>query len=166
MNDLEYNANGVKIVDNTTIERLVDESKKSPRKRAHLCLHTKKPDPIQRMIMALQPGAYVQPHSHENPDKRESFTIYQGEIAVVTFTNKGYVLESHQLGLDKIRTLELIPRMYHCLVVLKKDSVVFEVKDGPWESVETDKTFAKWAPSEGSEEAIEYLRILEERIRR
>jgi len=77
MGDVRYNKSGAKVISQGLIDRLVAESRASPRQRAQLCLHTEKSDLIQAMFLALQPDTY----------KREIFTIWQGEVAVVTFAD-------------------------------------------------------------------------------
>ncbi|HRY82482.1 MAG TPA: WbuC family cupin fold metalloprotein [Candidatus Moranbacteria bacterium] len=164
MNDLNYNENGVKIIDQEKINALLEESRISPRKRASICLHTEKSDLVQRMVMAIQTESYMQAHKHELPAKRELFTIYQGEAAVAIFKNDGEIDNVYVLAPDKIRTIEISAGLYHCLVALTPDIVLFETKDGPWESVEKDKQFAPWMPAEDSEESVEYLKNLKVKI--
>ena len=41
----------------------------SPRLRLNHNFHDDLADPINRMLNALEPGTYLQPHKHENPDK-------------------------------------------------------------------------------------------------
>jgi len=159
MNPLIY-SNGVKIIDADLIDRVVRESIISPRLRASVCLHTDQSDLMQRMVMALQPGTYMQPHKHVNPGKRELFTIYQGRVTVVIFGEDGQIMNTYVLACDKIRTLELAAGLYHTLVPILGNTVVLEVKDGPWESVERDKTFAPWAPDEGSSDVLKYQKEL------
>ena len=164
MKDLDYNEDGVKIIDNDLIARLILKSRSSPRRRHNICLNTEKSDLIQRMAMALQPDSYIQAHKHENPDKRELFTIYQEELVIITYKENGDLLSKYHLTPKTLRTIELRPRIYHSLIAIKPDTVVFEMKDGPWESVEKDKTFAPWMPSEDSPEAEEYFNTLKERL--
>ena len=57
--------------------------------------------------------------------------------------------------------VDLVPGVYHTLVVLEPDTVIYEVKDGPYVA-SNDKAFAPWAPPEGSPEAPAYMaRLLE-----
>jgi hypothetical protein len=44
--------------------------------------------------------------------------------------------------------VEIPARVWHSIIVLESNSVLFEVKDGPYEAL-TDKNFAQWAPPEG-----------------
>ena len=64
MGDVRYNKSGAKVISQGLIDRLVAESRASPRQRAQLCLHTEKSDLIQAMFLALQPDTYMQPHKH------------------------------------------------------------------------------------------------------
>ncbi len=101
---------------------------------------------------------YVQPHKHENPDKREAFLILKGKILVVSFDDAGtindYVLLSPTGGNFG---LEIPPRTYHTLICLETGSVLYELKDGPY-IVATDKVFAPWAPKEGDPGSSAYNR--------
>jgi hypothetical protein len=55
------------------------------------------------------------------------------------------------------------PRTYHTLICLAEGSVLYELKDGPYD-VNNDKTFAAWAPPEGSPEAPGYNHQLLRRL--
>ena len=74
---------------------------------------------LQRMINALEPGTYCQPHKHENPDKVEAFILLTGKLLVVEFDDAGtvkqYVVLSHESGSfggrDPCQGLAL----YHCV---------------------------------------------------
>ena len=48
--------------------------------------------------------------------------------------------------------------------MLEPDTVVFEVKPGPYQPT-SDKDFAPWAPAEGGPDAPAYLADLEARFR-
>ena len=50
--------------------------------------------------------------------------------------------------------------VWHTLVPLANDTVILEIKRGPYNAA-TDKTFASWAPEEGSPAAHSYLRKME-----
>jgi cupin fold WbuC family metalloprotein len=56
--------------------------------------------------------------------------------------------------------VDIEPGVWHTLVPLADDTVILEIKRGPYDAM-TDKTFAAWAPSEGSDEACGYLKQLE-----
>ena len=55
------------------LKSLSGKARSRDRKRINLNFHDGDYDPLQRMLNAMQPGTYLQPHKHENPDKREVF---------------------------------------------------------------------------------------------
>ncbi len=147
-------------IDNQLLNTLSEKAKTAPRLRTNHNFHQTAADPLNRMLNAMEPGTYVQPHKHENPDKREAFLLLRGKILVVSFddvgTVKDHVLLDPQTGNFG---LEIPPRTYHTLICLEAESVLYELKDGPYD-VTNDKIFAAWAPAEGSSEAAAYNRQL------
>ncbi len=116
------------------------------------------------MLMGLQPGTIMQAHKHENPDKRELFTWYQGRVAVLIWDRDGLGFSSYFLSAREIRTVEIEKTIYHSLVCLEKDSALLETKDGPYNGVEEDKSFASWMPGEDSPCATKYISWLENEL--
>jgi cupin fold WbuC family metalloprotein len=137
------------------IEQLIWQAKKPDRKRAILRLHEDE-ELMQRMVNAVVPGTYVQPHKHEDPDKVELFSILKGKVAVLKFNNIGEV--EAVLDLDEhgpIKIVEIPPRTYHSIVALQP-SALLELIDGPYVEA-THKQMASWAPTENSPKANDYL---------
>lgn len=136
----------------------------STRKRTNYNFHTFAADPLQRMLNALEPDSYVQPHKHENPDKREAFVILKGTVAVFTFNEQGSVTDYIQLNYEKGNYgVEISPGIWHTIVAMEPYSVLYELKDGPYQSA-ADKVFADWAPEEGTEEGYQYLVSLKKQL--
>jgi cupin fold WbuC family metalloprotein len=130
-------------------DKLSKEPKIAPRLRKNLNYHEELSDTLQRLLNAMEPGTYIRPHKHENPDKREIFILLRGKSVVVCFNNDGTVQE-HTLLDPKNGNfgVEIPERVWHSIIVLEHGSVVFEVKDGPFEPI-SDKNFAPWSPPEG-----------------
>lgn len=149
-----------KIVSQQTLANLSIEAEQSPRLRKNLNLHKFAGDTLQRMLNAFEPDTYICPHKHERPDKRELFILMKGRIVVVIFDDAGNV--SNSILLDRKKgnlAIEIAPRTWHSVVSLKKGSVAFEIKDGPYDE-KTDKQFAPWAPAEDDPKAPGYLKDL------
>jgi cupin fold WbuC family metalloprotein len=141
------------------IDRLIHQAQHHERKRTIFRLHDHQ-EPIQRMVNAMVPGTYVQPHKHENPDKVELFSILRGKIAVLQFDDHGTVTE--MLHLDEqgdTRVVEIAPRTYHTLLPLKP-SAALEIIQGPYDPA-THKRPAAWSPPENSAKAGDYLMYLQ-----
>lgn len=135
---------------------LIQEARKSDRKRKNFNFHQHFSDRIHRMIHATNPDTYVQPHKHENPDKMEIFIILKGRVLVVEFSEEGAIID-HLILDSKIGNygVEIQPNSWHTLITLENDSLVYEIKDGPWDASD-DKNFAVWAPSEDEAGCAEY----------
>ena len=144
-------------IDKSLLNNLSKKAKTAGRKRKNHNFHKSYSDTLQRMLNAIEPGSYVRPHKHENPDKNEAFLILKGSMVVVEFDESGNIID-HQV-LDQSTEcygVEISPGIYHTIFALQTDSVAYELKDGPYD-VETDKNFAPWAPAEDDPEAEKYL---------
>ena len=151
----------MRTVSDKLLKELSQKAKTSPRKRAHFLFHEFK-DPVQRMVNAMEPGSYIPPHKHENPDKIEAFIILKGRAACLNFDDQGNVTEIHIIDENGPEyAVDIPPRSWHTFVSLKPGTAVFEVVEGPYQP-ESHKNFAPWAPKE--EEGQDYLKTLEEEI--
>ncbi|MBC16095.1 conserved protein of unknown function [Pseudodesulfovibrio profundus] len=141
----------------TMAGELLGMSRESPRKRMLQCIHKSEGDAVHKMFNALQPGTYVTPHRHMNPAKSETVLVISGSMLFVEFTDDGAIKEHIliQPGTE-IFGIDVAPNVYHTFVALKPDTLIFEVKDGPYQE-ESDKDIPEWAPREGSPEAEPYL---------
>lgn len=134
-------------------------ARQSPRKRIILPLHKQGAASLQRMLNVLQPGTYIRPHRHA-PDRAESIIVLSGAIRYITFTDEGHVLQRIELKAQSTQFgVDTDGGIYHCFLPLEPDTVLFEVKPGPYDAAR-DKTFAPWAPEEYSQEAEAYLEAL------
>lgn len=142
------------------LQTVSQQAKKSARLRTNYNFHTTPSDTLQRMLNAVEPYSYVCPHKHEHPNKREAFIILTGKMLVVEFDLFGNITDHIVLDANTGNFgVELPPATYHTIVALVANTVVYEVKDGPYE-VSNDKGFAPWAPAEGSPNCQEYLMML------
>ena len=148
------------VINDDFIKPVIGKAIISPRRRMNYNFHPQLDDPLQRMLNCLEPGTYIQPHKHENPDKTEAFILLKGKLLVVEFDDNGLVT-SHALLEAGTGTYgaEIAPRKFHCIIALEPGTVVYEVKNGPYSPVD-DKNFASWAPKEGTEGCRVYLENL------
>lgn len=138
------------------LRRLSTEAQAAPRLRKNLNLHDRLEDPIQRLCNALQPGTYIRPHRH--PDNVwECFVLLRGACSIILFDQAGRINERLDLALDGTTIAEIPAGTWHCVVALAADTVVMEVKPGPY----VPGTFMAWAPEEGTPQARACLSWLE-----
>lgn len=147
----------VVVVTQTHVDEAVTLSKASPRKRIILPFHVSDASSLHRMFNALQEGTYIRPHWHRTPPKDEALIVLQGAIHVFIFDDDGRIRQAFRLtaGAETFG-VDIKAGVCHSFVVMAPDTIVYEVKPGPY-NPETDKDFAAWAPEEGTSDAKDYL---------
>jgi len=132
-------------------------ARQSPRGRIIQRLHKRDDAPLHRMFNVMQPGSYARPHRHCTPPKAEAFIVLSGAVRFVAFDDRGDILQcldmrpgSATFGVD------IEPGVWHTLIALEPDTILFEVKNGPY-SPASDKDFADWSPAEDTPESARFL---------
>ena len=125
--------------------------------------HKTMDDTLQRMINSMQPGTYLRPHKHEDPDKREVFIALTGKFVVIEFDDKGNIRDFMILNPSTYEyAAEIEEKVFHTVICLEPNSSAYELKDGPYNPID-DKNFASWAPKEGDVGCDEFnKKLLEE----
>jgi len=148
------------VPENRQIEKGIRASRKSERKRIILPIHRKQNAPVQRMLNFLQPGTYIRPHLHPRPGASEALMVYQGAVKFILFNDDGTAQQHFKMSRDKYFMTDIEAGVWHSFVVLEPDTILFEVKMGPY-NPQKDKTFAHWAPEESDGKAELYVRKME-----
>jgi cupin fold WbuC family metalloprotein len=148
------------------LERLSQTARDTARRRNNLNFHRDPGEPCQRMLNAIEPGSYVQPHRHLDPAKDETLIVVWGRLGALLFDEAGEVTGSAVLapGTDAIG-IDIPHGVYHCVIALEKGSVFFEAKAGPYLPVAVQER-APWAPDEGDAAVPAYLARLEAMFKR
>lgn len=143
---------------------LIDQSQKSPRLRSHFNIHDSLEDDIQRLLICLQPGTYIRPHYHPEEDKKELIVLLQGKCTCINFDKLGNVTDQVTLS-HKSGTVvsEFPPSEYHSIFCHDQDTIIMEVKQGPYKPLPID-CFASWSPEENNSDKNEYLNTISEMI--
>ena len=148
---------GLALITDVLVDEVVHQSRQAERGRMIAPLHRSHGDTVHRMLNAIQPGSYVRPHRHLDPPKPEAWIVLRGRLLFVTFHDNGAIDQNLVLGAQSDHLgVDLVPGRYHTIVALEPDTVIFEVKAGPYDA-STDKAFAPWAPAEGTMEAHRFL---------
>lgn len=86
--------------------------------------------------------------------------VLRGAILSFLFDQDGNVEEAYTLAAGSADFgVDSEPGTFHTFLALEKDTVLFEVKPGPYKQ-SSDKDFAPWAPAEGNPEADVYMDYL------
>jgi cupin fold WbuC family metalloprotein len=140
----------------TDLEGLSAKAAGDGRLRAHLNVHPALEDPVQRLFIALEPGTYVRPHRHPEPNKWELFVLINGAVDAILLGDDGSVLERIPMGGNGARAVEVPPNAWHSYVCLEPGTLVLEVKEGPYVPT-TPEHFAPWSPQDDPAAVAEYL---------
>ncbi len=153
----------IQLLTRSLLSNLCDEAAKTDRKRKNYNFHEHS-ERVQRFLNVLQPGTYVRPHRHlraTGVNGFEFFLVLQGAIGMVVMDEAGTVVRSERLEADGERMgIELAEGLFHTLVVLEPNSVILELKEGPYQPA-IDKDFLQMFPPEGSANCGEQVRSWE-----
>lgn len=145
-------------LDAALLARGTEASRTSPRRRVMVPLQ-RRPEGVQRMLNFLQPGSYIRPHRHPQPEHVECIAVLQGALGFLEFAADGALRGKWRLEAGRAQAcmVDIDAGVWHGLVVLAPDTVILEIKRGPYDA-ERDKKFPAWAPEEGAPGAGPALR--------
>ena len=147
-------------VDDALLDRLSDAARTTPRLRKNHNLHPSDESRCHRLLNAIEPGSYIRPHRHLDPEKDESFILLRGQLGVIEFDDTGQITSTALLCSTGTCQVATIPHgIYHTAVSLMSGTIFFEAKAGPYRPLESPEK-ALWAPDEHDSNANEYLQRL------
>lgn len=150
----------MKVFNQATLTQLTAEARINPRKRKNLNLHASDGFCCHRLFNAIEPGAYIRPHRHLDPNKDETFVIVSGALGVIMFADDGSIESSVVLTAGGPAIAVDIPHgRFHGVVCFATGTVFFESKSGPYLPLLPEEQ-AAWAPADGSDDAPGYLASL------
>jgi cupin fold WbuC family metalloprotein len=145
------------LIDARLLDSLSTQAAASVRLRKNFNFHPEESAPANRLLNAIEPDSYVQPHRHLDPAKDETLVVLRGAVGLVVFDDGGGILQHTALraGSSAIG-VDIKHATWHTFVALEPGSVIFEVKAGPYVPLER-KERAPWAPAEDDAAAPAYL---------
>ena len=151
------------ILDNQMLDGLCQKAEHSSRRRQHLNIHSSSQENCQRLFNAIQPNSYIPPHRHSVAKKQELLVAIRGNFSLITFNDHGEFIHSVSFGSELYADktcpnvgVEIPPNVWHTVLAKQENSILLEVKEGPFVS-EKAKEIALWAPHNGSAEAAGFL---------
>jgi cupin fold WbuC family metalloprotein len=149
----------VKLINDKILNETSAKAKQSPRLRMNYNIHDDLNDPVNRLLNAMEPGTYIRPHRHTQPPKNESTVLLRGALDILIFDDSGHIIRREILSVKTGNYAVDIPAgIWHGLIVREPDTVVYEIKTGPYHPV-PDVDMAPWSPAAEDEDAVrEYLR--------
>jgi cupin fold WbuC family metalloprotein len=134
----------MKIIDKALLDSVSAQALKNERLRMNYNFHPRLDDPLNRLLNAMEPGSYFPPHRHKNPDREEIFLVLRGSVRLIIFDDEGSVVSSTEVSPEKeVYGMEIEAGIWHSLIVLEPNTVVYEVKKGPYIPLTPDN-IANW----------------------
>jgi cupin fold WbuC family metalloprotein len=152
----------IQIIHRRLLDEVVSQAKTAPRRRKNYNFHATDGALCHRLLNAIEPDSYIQPHCHRETSKDETLLIVKGRIGLVLFDERGNVSQKALLApLGEAVGVNIPHGVFHTLVALDSGSVFFEAKAGPYVPF-TASEKATWAPAEGDPQVATYLTRLQQ----
>jgi cupin fold WbuC family metalloprotein len=121
----------MKIIDSELLDGICKQAKENPRLRMNYNLHTELDEPVQRLLNALDPGTEIPVHRHRHSD--ETYLVMRGSLFVILFDENKKLLNKVLLDPKEGTYGVSVPAgQWHSIEVLESDTVIFEIKEGPY----------------------------------
>lgn len=119
------------IINKALFDSLSLKAKNSSRLRTNYNLHESLDSKVQRLFNAMEPGTVIPIQRHWNT--AETLLLVRGKMKVILYDDDKNIIEkailSHESGNYGVH----IPvGAWHCVEILEPDTVMFEVKEGPY----------------------------------
>lgn len=152
------------LIDTALLDAVSAEAKAAPRGRKNRNFHPHNDYAAHRLLNAIEPGSYIAPHRHNDPNKDETMVVLRGALGLVEFDEAGAVLRCTALraGGDALGC-DIPHGTFHTVLALEPNTVFLEAKSGPY-AVLSDAEKAPWAPQEGDAGAADFLAALRARF--
>ena len=120
------------LIDDHLLDEVTERAKASERLRMNFNLHDSLQSGAQRLLNAMEPGTVLPVHRHRQT--AETYILLRGRLKVFFHDSDGRVSESFLLDpLEGQYGVHIPAGQWHSLEVLQSGSVIFEVKEGPYE---------------------------------
>ncbi len=161
----------MKVFDHLYFDDLVNQANRSVRLRAYHNIHQSFLEPCQKLFNAIHVNSYIRPHRHLIDSKDELLVSIKGVFALILYDDLGSISSITLFGSEKYHErlsigscIQLFPEDWHTVVALTDESILLEVKNGPFKA-DLAKELASWAPEEESLEATKYHQFLISKIK-
>lgn len=153
--------------DDALFARVVAEARLSPRRRMNYNFHRSTDDAVNRLLNAMHRGSYLPVHRHQSPSRSETCVVLRGSVGVTIYDEEGGVVTRRRVSADgPCCGFDIEAGVWHGLVVLEDDTVLFEVKRGPYAPITADN-LAPWTPDAEDRQAVaEFIKELETEFKR
>lgn len=153
----------VEFIDDHLMAEVASQAREAVRLRINYNFHRTTDEPVNRLLNAMNRGSYLPVHRHLSPDRCESSIVLRGRVGLTIYDDSGRVVGRRVVGPDcGCCGFDIEAGVWHGLVVLEDDTVLFEVKQGPYAPITPDN-LAPWTPAVDDKPRVEaFIKELEQ----
>lgn len=130
------------LINSELLDSISEQARNNDRRRMNFNFHTSPEAKSQRLLNVLEMDSVIPIHRHKNT--AETYILLRGKIRVEFYNENGDITELIDLDPTTGRYGIDIPQgQWHSLKVLAPDSVIFEVKDGPYTPITAEDILSK-----------------------
>lgn len=119
------------------LNSISQQAKESERLRKNFNLHESLDSQVQRLFNAMEPGTVVPIQRH--PDAAETIILIRGSLKACLYDDNKNIIEESILDTTKgVYGIHIPAGAWHCVEVLEPDTVIFEVKEGPYAPLKSE----------------------------
>lgn len=123
----------MKIINQEIIADLHQRAKESERLRMNYNIHESLDEEVHKLLNSLQPGTIMPIHRHLHPAKKETFVLLQGALEVRKYYDDQTIAEHYLMSQESGNIIcEIMPDEWHSFEVLEPDTLILEIKKGPY----------------------------------
>jgi cupin fold WbuC family metalloprotein len=132
------------LINKTLLNSISEQARNNERLRMNFNFHTSPEAKSQRLLNAIEMGSVVPIHRHQQT--AETYILLRGLMRVMFYNDDGEISELFDLDpLIGNYGIDIPQGQWHSLEVLSPDSVIFEVKDGPYKPLDAEDILKKIA---------------------
>lgn len=130
------------IINTQLLDNVSSSAKKTERLRMNYNLHESLDSKVQRLLNAMEPGTIIPIQRHKN--SAETLMVVRGKMKVELYDDNKNILESEILSSEEGKYGVHIPAgVWHCVEIMEPNTVIFEVKEGPYTPLSKDDILTK-----------------------
>ena len=126
------------VITQEILDELTAKAKENPRLRCNLDLRNSADDHSQRMLNALEPGTILPIHRHK--ETSETCVCIRGHFEEYFYDDNGNLTETIDMVPGGV-VLNIEKGQWHSLKCLESGTVLFEAKDGLYQSLAPDEIY-------------------------
>jgi len=124
----------MKIINEELLSSITVKALESPRLRMNYNFHEYPDSKAQRLLNALEPGTVLPVHRHEFT--AETYVVLRGSLKVLFYSNDKKLISASEINpKEGIFGVDIPAGQWHTIEVLETGTVIFEVKDGPYQPI-------------------------------